>query len=232
MLLHRDELRLQQIDDLDIRDEHFLWLMKEYPPLTKLKHGDIVYLQVMPPRIAMCPFFQRHGIPRFWKVQFVVSRYQFELHHVMHQFEFDGDQAVTFLDHAGFDYDDAQTPFVYAHAFPHGDNPNSARWFAETALKRLCLRTAEADWDEVLDEFETPFYGYEQTGSGFILDVAPERYAKGVRIGAPLSHEEPTFHTAASLGLEEAMLRKEPYRGSWDDLDPEHDVFVSAWDER
>lgn len=235
MLLRDSDLRLQQLGNLTDRELHYLWLMKEHPPDSRLKHGDICYLQRATPRLYHSPFFREHGVPRFWKVQFVVSAYQFELHNAMQLTPFDGDQAITYLDSAGFDFDQAREPVVYAHGFPHGDNPNTAMWFPEGALRKLCLRTADVDWEPVLDEFQTPFYGYDTHAlpGRFTLDMAPDRYAKGLRIGGPLSHEEPTFDTMATLHLESAMMTKEDPRviRAYADVDPEHDVFVHPWDD-
>jgi hypothetical protein len=236
MLLREHGMRLQQIGDLSDREHQFLWMMQEYPPESQLQHGDICYLDHVSPRLLHNPHFVEFGFPRFWKVQFVVSAYQFEMHNAMQNTGFGGDQAYTYLDAGGFDFRRANEPVVYAHGFPHGDNPNTTQWFPETCLRKLCLRTEDVDWEPVLDEFRTPFHGYDHGSlrGGFVLDMAPDRYAEGLHLGGPLSHEEPTFHAAASVGLEAAMMTKEDPRliRTYTDVDPDHDVFVHPWDER
>lgn len=233
-------LRIQPLaDELGPREEDFLFLMAEYPPDTKLKHGDIVFLTHVPPRIREDDWFNEFGVPRYWKVQFVVSMYQYELHVAMQTFMFDSDQAVTYLERTGCLHPrEYRKPMVYAHGFPHGDNPNTAQWFPERILRRLVLRTADVDWEPTLDEFKTPFEGYasHECRGGFVLDLAPDLYGEDCElIGGPLSHEESTFDTAAKMGLEESMMVKRTARDyekvyRYSDPDHDHDVFVDPFD--
>ncbi|RLA42158.1 MAG: hypothetical protein DRQ64_00250 [Gammaproteobacteria bacterium] len=235
MLFDLEGLRLQQLNDLSDRDHDYLRLMERHPARTEFKHGDICYLQRITPRLLENPYFSEHGIPRFWKVQFVVSTYQFELHNAMQSTGFGGDQAVAYLDSVDFDYDNcrSQAPVIYAHGFPHGDNPNTAEWFSEKVLKRMCLRTQDVDWEPVLDEFKTPFYGYDKNliQAGFALDMAPDHYADGLNLRRPLRHEEDAFEIAASMGLEERMMtREDPLAIDPHSVDPDDEVFVHPWD--
>lgn len=234
-----DGLRVQPLSELlGPREEDYLLLMREYPPDTKLKHGDLAYLTHVPPSIRESDWFAEFGVPRYWKVQFVVSMYQYEMHSAMQSYHYDADQAVMYLERVNLLHPkEYRTPMVYAHGFPHGDNPNTAMWFPERILRRLVLRTEDVDWEPTLDEFRTHFTGYDshECMGGFVLDLAPDLYAKGELLGKPLSHEEATFDTAASMGLEESMMVKRSAR-EYEDVrygqnpDREHDVFLDPWD--
>lgn len=233
-------LRIQPLHEyLGPREEDYLFLMNEHPPDTKLKHGDLVFLTHVPSRIRDNDWFDEYGVPRYWKVQFVVSMYQFEMHTTMQSFHFDSDQAVTYLERTGTMHPrDYRKPMVYAHGFPHGDNPNTACWFPERILRRLVLRTEDVDWEPTLDEFKTSFEGYQshECLGGFVLDLAPDLYGESCElIGGPLSHEEATFDTAAHMGLEASMMTKrrareyeQMYRNG--DPDHDHDVFSDPFD--
>lgn len=231
-------LRLQTYDpnkeELELHEEEFIWLMNQYPADTNLRHGDIVYALSTPPDLRQAYVFQEHGIPQFWKIQFVTSEWQRSLRTVMRTFEVDADLAARHL--AGdqslglpgeLEPSRRTRAYAYVHGFPHGNNPNTAWWFPCSQLKKLSLRTLDVDWYPVLDEFKTPFYGYEEeeTGSGLVLDMAPDMYAEGIALNGPMSHEEGAFHTASLMGLEEQMMVNREVDRPHGYMDLDHDAF-------
>jgi len=228
-------LRLAAVGELHDRDHEFIALLEDHPPKTRLQYGDLVVLKDIPPRIASSAYWRLQGIPRVWKVHFVVSLWQFEMHNLMHERAGMGiDEAVTCMEMVGVtSRKEARTPIVYAHGFPHFDNPNTCEWFFESSLKKMVLRTEEAQWEEVLDEFKTPFLGYDPgpLGANFILDMAPDMYGTSQALRYPLQHEEKAFETACSdFNLEELLLVKNHSAElEMCDIDQDHDVFVYPW---
>lgn len=179
--------------------------MHDYPPLTKFGVGDIAALRSIPPKVRW--FMEM--IPKVWQVRLVVSSFQYEMHAVMHTYpELGLDQATSMVEMSGLSRSKYQNPIVYAHGFPHGHYPNSAHWFPEHCLQRIALRSSHAGWENVLDEFKTPFHGFDpaQLHAGFVFDLAPDRYDAGMDLQRPLSFEEESFHSACLLGLEHHMM--------------------------
>lgn len=178
----------------------FLDNMREYPPKTKFKPGDIgaVRAELL---IGIIDSF-----PRIWQIRFVVSKYQYHMHEILHRYPGIGfDHAHEFLPMDDRLFCD---PMLYAHAFPHGLYPNTCQWFEGFELKRMPLRAPTENWEPILDEFETPFLGYDTSGLGasFHLDLAPDRYDIAQRRKNPLSFEEETFNSMCNFGLEETMV--------------------------
>lgn len=178
----------------------FLDNMQAYPPKTSFKPGDLGMIR------RRYISGSHEAFPKIWQVRFVVSKYQYQMHEIIHRYPGIGfDHAHDFLP-----FDDRLfcDPMVYAHAFPHGIYPNTCHWFEGFELKRMMLRAPTEDWEPILDEFETPFLGVDTSGLGasFHLDLAPDRYDIAARRKNPLSFEEGAFHSACLVGLEETMV--------------------------
>lgn len=222
------------LNDLGLTQEEgeLLQAMQEYEPETDLRPGDLVYLKRCPPGLRM----KRATVPRFWKIRWVVSKFQYEAHALVHDPVIGG--RISGIDHIvalmesqpGYNESSNNRALVYAHAFPHGNYPDTASWFTETCFRKVTLHEHCQLWPHVLEEAKAPFYGINTEGliANFSLDFAPDFYSDGEGVGAPFESEEATFHTAALLGMEELMMRPvEPWSiGDPYDLDPEHDVFV------
>jgi len=216
------EAELEIIDNMD-----------SYPPDTKFKQGDIAFLKSPPPwlRWEMAgPKWAHFGIPQVWQVRFVISTFQFEMHRMVHEHAEMGlglDQAHNFLEEGpgSLPRHHYRNPIVYAHAFPHGYYPNTCHWFPERVLKRLVLRAPTENWEPILDEFNTPFTGYDPTrfNAGFVLDMAPDRYDIAQDLQRPLTAEEGSFHSACLLGLEQHMVN--PMLNPVE-IDPEEECFL------
>lgn len=213
--------------DIEILNEMVDWF-----PRTHLKTGDLVVLNPTKDNLLR---YSMSGDPQTWQIRFVVSAYQFELHNIIQRYpNASFDQALVSLEGRGMvrphQY---RMPVVYAHGFPHGLWPDSARWFPGHALKKLVLRAPNQHWPGILDEFKTPFYGYDTDliRSRFVMDLAPDLYSRG-KGGKPLSHEEETFHSACLMGLEHNLVfpasinRKTPGHEIWDGTiaDPDNPI--------
>lgn len=181
----------------------FLDNMAAYPPRTTFKTGDLALLRR---KYLEEDTITSHVTPRMWQVRFVVSRYQYEMHQIIQRHPGVGfDHAH---DHLGIPEKKYRDAVIYAHAFPHGIYPNSCRWFGYRELKRMMLRAPTEEWAPILDEFETPFLGYNDGGIGtsFHFDLAPDRYDIAQNKQSPLSFEEDTFHSACMFGFEKMMV--------------------------
>lgn len=200
------ELRVQVINHAGLtpNDEAFLELLQQYPPRTNIKVGDLAMLLEVPRHLA-----GQGPYPNIWEVRLVVSRFQFELHRLVHQTGGMFDFAIAQIEAARrlppHRYTD---PVFYAHAFPHGQWPSSAEWFPSWCLKRLMLRAPTEEWEPILDEFSSPYMGYDPSdfGAGIVFDLAPDIYDDQRRKTRPLSFEEDSFHRACLLGLEESCM--------------------------
>lgn len=200
------ELRVQLINPAGMtpEDEAFLSLLSEYPPNTRMKVGDLAKLLEVPRHLA-----GQGPYPNVWEIRLVISRYQFELHRIVHQtgglFDFAVAQIEASKRLPPHRYND---PVFYAHAFPHGQWPSSAEWFPSWCLKKLVLRAPTENWEPILDEFSTPYMGYDPRdfGAGVVFDLAPDIYADQRQKQRPLGFEEDSFHRACLLGLEEACM--------------------------
>ena len=152
----------------------FIDNMAIYEPKTSLKQGDLVLLrfhQVDP----------LEAYPKIWQVRFVVSKYAHDIHEIVHSNPGIGfDHAHDFLRISADMY---CLPMLYCHAFPHGLYPDTCMWFEGYEVKKLMFRAHTEQWEPILDEFETPFLGYDTTGLGasFHLDLAPDRYSNASR---------------------------------------------------
>lgn len=200
------ELRIQVLNPHGMTpdDEAFVSLLLEHPPVTNFKTGDLAMLEMIPRHL------QHEGtLPNIWEVRNVVSRYQLELHTLMHQGGGKLDHAVALMEATRrVPPRRRNSAVVYAHAFPHGEWPSSAAWFPEYCLRRLMLRAPTEEWAPILDEFSSPFVGYDADlyGAGIVLDMAPDIYGDQRTKKKPLSFEEDAFHRAALFGLEELCI--------------------------
>lgn len=206
--------------------------MDEYPPRTKFSPGDLATLRRAPTHLRMRAIKNTDGlVPTFWKIRFVVSRWAYELHNLAYMNTMGYERAVrVLLEESNLDEKSWRVPMIYAHGYPHGMYPDSAAWLPEYSLKRVSLAEANADWELILDEAKAPFLGYDSGGVGsqILLDYAPDLYSNGENLGAPFSHEEATFQTAAIIGLEEAMVVPQHYASIGDHhplLVPDHDIY-------
>lgn len=200
------ELRIQVLNPLGMtpEDEAFVSLMLEYPPNTKFKTGDLAMLTTVPRHLA-----GQGPYPNIWEVRNVVSRYQLELHNLVHQSGGMFDWAVAQMETSRrVPPNRRNDAVIYAHAFPHGEWPSSAEWFPAWCLKRLVLRGPTEEWEPILDEFSSPFVGYDADAfsAGVVLDMAPDIYGDQRGKRKPLSFEEETFHRACLVGLEENCM--------------------------
>ena len=230
-------------DEVTPEDVELLALFDEVPPHSKFRPGDLAMIKQVTEQLRLT----RDSLPPMWQIRFVVSRYAFELmrrcrggvraiglDHAVAQIEA---TAVQALEHRGVRLPTAEDikkwssrAVIYAHGFPHGNNPDSAAWFPESCLRRLALRGENVDWRNVLDEAHAPFLGYDEGGSSapFIFDVAPDLYSSGENLGVPFSFEEATVHTAALLGLENAFMRRvtpDEVHSGLVVIDPYHDTY-------
>lgn len=199
--------------------------LREFPPRTNLGRGDLVMLKHLPTK----QWLDFTKVPRVWQVRFVVSAYQFHMHSIVHEDPSVGlDQAVAMLEQ-NLHHHRYEQPMVYCHAFPHGHYPNTAQWFPEHALRQIVLRAPNENWELLLDEFQTPFYGFDTDylRGRFVFDMAPDLYGRAKNNNKPLRPEEETFHSACLLGLEEIMMKPvEPKAPKTiKRIDPEHPVF-------
>lgn len=204
------ELRIQLLNPAGTTpdDEIFIELLAKYPPRTSLQTGDICELVRLPRDL--------HGegpYPNIWEVRAVYSRWQQALHGIVHRNPGMFDWAVAQLEavesmrqfrHPSY-WRDA---VVYAHAFPHGQWPSSAEWFPEWCLKKLPFVAPTLPWEPILDEFSTPFHGYDPArfGAGVVLDLAPDIYGDQRNRKRPLNFEEDAFHKVCLFGLEEDCM--------------------------
>lgn len=211
-------------DELEI-----LRSMQDFPPRSNLGRGDLVMLRHTPTRTWL-DISDR--IPRVWQVRFVVSAYQFHIHSNLQSQPHLGLDQITDMVSQGLHVHHYERPMVYCHAFPHGHYPNTAQWFPEHTLRQLVLRAPNEQWHSILDEFKTPFYGYdpEYIRGRFVFDMAPDLYGEALTKNRPLSAEENTFHSACLLGLEETMMRPVDPRNpkTARRIDPEDPVFANA----
>lgn len=200
------ELRIQVLNPQGMtpEDEAFVSLMLEHPPKTNFKTGDLAQLEMVPRHLeGQGPF------PNIWEVRNVVSRYQLELHNFIHQSGGKLDFAVSMMETSRrVPLNRRLDAVVYAHAFPHGEFPSSAEWFPEYCLKRLMLRGPTQEWEPILDEFSSPFVGYDPDmfSAGIVFDMAPDIYGDQRGKKKPLSFEEETFHRTCLVGLEEMCM--------------------------
>lgn len=221
------ELRIQVINPhgMTPEDQAFVSMLQQYPPRTNFQSGDLAMLIEVPKHIS-----DHEGrIPNMWEVRAVYSRYQFELHRLVHQTGGMFDWAVSQIEMARrLPPNRYRDPVIYAHAFPHGAWPSSAEWFPDWCLKRLVLRAPTEDWQPILDEFSTPFLGYNEAdfGAGVVFDLAPDIYADQRQVLKPLSFEEDAFHRVALVaGLEEKCMVPSDIR----DLDTSAADIFDIW---
>lgn len=208
-MFHRKahELRIQVVNPagMSADDAAFVSLLQEHPPRTRFQHGDLAMLVGVPKHLG-----GRTHLPNMWEVRAVYSRYQFELQRLMNQTGGMFDWALNQLElNRRLPPNRWHEPVVYAHAFPHGEWPSSAEWFPEWCLRRLSLRAPTENWEPILDEFSTPYMGYDPAdfGSGIVFDLAPDIYGDQRPKKRPLSFEEESFHRVALVaGLEEKCI--------------------------
>lgn len=225
-------------EDGDYRhdDEMLLDLMLEHPPETKLWEGDVVKLKEVPPLVRNRFRESGLGLPVFWKVRYVVSKWAFELHSIAHSFEheLDSSQLSALMSESELRPDMYGDALVYAHALPHGMWPDSANWFPARSLRKIVIREENPDWEIVLDEAKAPWLGINTDflGRPFVWDMAPDLYRDGENVGRPFDHEEATINTMCSLGMEDFLLGDHSAVGehyfeeySRPMIDPEHDIF-------
>lgn len=199
------ELRIQVVNPAGMTpdDEAFVELLTKYPPRTELKSGDLCRLMAIPSHlIDQGPF------PNIWEVRAVYSLWQFWMHRLVHQTGGMFDWAITQIEVARrLPPTRYREPVVYAHAFPHGEWPSSAEWLPGDCVQKLVLAAPTQEWEPILNEFSTPFLGYDQkAGVGVYFDLAPDIYADQRNRTRPLSFEEGAFHRACLLGLEEDCM--------------------------
>lgn len=200
------DLRLQVINPggMTPEDAAFVELLRKYPPRTNFASGDLAMLLEVPKHLTgQGPF------PNIWEVRAVYSRWQFMLHNLVHESGGMFDWAITQIEVARrLPPNRYCEPVIYAHAFPHGEWPSSAEWFPADCLKRLMLKAPTEDWQPILDEFSSPFVGYDNAafGSGIVFDLAPDVYGDQRQRTRPLVFEEGAFHKACLLGLEEHCM--------------------------
>lgn len=204
---HELRIRVLNPQGMTPEDEAFVSLMLEYPPRTKFKTGDLAMLTTVPRHLG-----GQGPYPNIWEVRTIVSRYQLELHRLVHQ----GGNSPLMFDWAINQMEVARRlppnrrndAVIYAHAFPHGQWPSSAEWFPEWCLRRLVMRGPTEEWEPILDEFSTPYVGYDPNAfsAGVVLDMAPDIYGDQRQVKRPLSFEEDAFHRACLVGLEEHCM--------------------------
>jgi hypothetical protein len=70
------------------------------------------------------------------------------------------------------------------------------------------MRAPTEEWEPILDEFSTPFMGYDASmfGAGVVLDLAPDIYGDQRGRRRPLNFEEDAFHRVCLFGLEEESM--------------------------
>ncbi len=213
-------IRILDPTSVRYQDEELLLAFDEYPPKTKFKPGDLAIIQDVPEYLAL----RCTDIPNIWQIRFVISTWMFELMRLVHSDDPVGiDHAVCLLEERfGLTPERYFRPVIYAHGFPHGLNPDSATWFPERALRRIALRSSNEDWPVILDAARAPLLGYDESRmiAPYNFDVAPDLYANGESLGRPFHFEEAAVHSAALLGLEEALMTKSPC-GSGHDINTE-----------
>jgi hypothetical protein len=207
------ELRIQVINPMGMTpdDEAFVSMLTQYPPKTKFQAGDLAMLVEVPRHFHMASYGlgEIGVVPNIWEVRAVYSRYQFELHRLVHQTGGMIDWATSQIEMSKRLPPNRYTEAViYAHAFPHGQWPSSAEWFPAWCLKRLMLKAPTPEWQPILDEFSTPYMGYDMQdfGAGVVFDLAPDIYGDQRAHKNPLGFEEESFHRAALVGLEEKCM--------------------------
>lgn len=213
---------IQIIDPTCITDEdlEIIAAMDAYKPRTKFKPGDLATLRGIPEMVLIK--HGKTGIPQFWQVRFAVSLWTFELMLVLQGTPGLGmDAAISRIQVPPAEYDRAM---IYAHAFPHGENPDTAEWFKEPELRRVKLRSSTEEWPVLLDYAKVKYAGPDTDNLcvPWLFDIAPDYYKHGDNIGQPFPCEEATYQTAALLGLESAM--SVPLRPGIA-LDRDHDIF-------
>lgn len=206
------ELRIQVINPhgMTPEDAAFVSMLAEYPPKTKFQSGDLAMLVSVPKHFHSGLTFTEPGaVPNIWEVRAVYSRFQFELHRLVHQTGGMFDWAISQIEMSRrLPPNRYREAVIYAHAFPHGQWPSTAEWFPEWCLKRLMLKAPTPDWQPILDEFSTPYVGYDPRdfGAGVVFDLAPDIYGDQRGKTQPLVFEEESFHRAALVGLEEKCM--------------------------
>lgn len=203
---YRLPVTIQDPDALTEADITNIETMKEVPPETRFKEGDLCLLK-KPSTLMRRRFAQENrAIPRMWKVRHTVSVWAWELSRLIESgTDILGiDHATALLEDDGIVPAMARRALIYCHGYPHALYPNTASWFHAASLQKLVLRESNLIWPEILNDAKTSFVGYESPANT-IIDLAPDRYGLGTRLSRPFQHEEATTQAAASLGLEELM---------------------------
>ena len=200
------ELRIQVLNPAGMTpdDEMMVDLMRRFPPRTELRTGDLCQLTEVPYHLS-----GEGPYPNIWEVRAVYSRWQQMLHDIVHQNPGMLDWAVVQIElSTKLPPNRYRDPVVYAHAYPHGQWPSSAEFFPEYCLRKLPLVAPTEDWAPILDEFSSPFVGYDPKnfGAGVVIDLAPDIYGDQRQRRRPLCFEEESFHVACLLGLEETCM--------------------------
>jgi hypothetical protein len=229
-------LQILDADRFTADDALLLDLMLDHKPRTSLEPGNIVQLVQVPPRLQ--GGLHRTGLaghlPAFWKVRYVLSLWAWSILRAANERTAPTiDALITEVEHE-LPPHAYRRPMVYAHGYPHGAWPDSATFFAERHLRRVCINDGDindlVEWPVVLDEAKASFHGYDTSAfhTAFHLDLAPDHYREGENIGRPFDHEAAAFDTACVLGLEEKMMVPTPVHliGNPRWLDPDHDALV------
>jgi hypothetical protein len=201
------ELRIQVLNPAGMtpEDAMFAELLMKYPPRTELAAGDLCQLVSVPSELA-----HEGPYPNIWEVRGVYSEWQRTLYNIVNRNGGQLDWAMAQIAAAvELPKNRYREPWVYAHAFPHGEWPSSAEWFPEYCLHKLVLAGAPTPaWEPILDEFSSPFRGYDpaQVATGIVLDLAPDIYGDQRPRTRPLVFEEDIFHKTCLLGLEELCM--------------------------
>lgn len=202
---------LARVRDLSPSEQILLESLDYIKPETSFRPGDIAILTRAPRYLAMT----KQEVPVSWQVRFVISAWAYMAYgraislsqqgiweEALEHYKGD---LLTLMDHE-VDLPKAKwkTPVIYAHGFPHGEHPDSAAWFRESNLRRMAIRSPNAEWEQILDESRAPYVGIEAP-LGVVFDVAPDLYANGENLDRPFSFEEDPYQALCILGYQRTM---------------------------
>lgn len=222
------------------KDVELMTALDQYKPATNYRPGDLfTMVREQIPSWIVTKYGSPHEIPIVWKVRFVVSKWAWTLMSILQS---NGTDWAMGPDHAAAQVERSKLPahryydaLIYAHAYPHGINPDSAVFLEEVDKKgrpntrRIFFREENPEWPVILDEARAPFFGIPTSSSKapFTWNLAPDLYQDGENIGKPFRHEDDTVDALCMSGLERLLFDKR-IRKERVVIDPEHDVFKKA----
>lgn len=217
-------------------DIEIIQALDQYPPQTEYQPGDLFYVRERPSYMNV-KYRDPLEMPQMWKVRFVISKWAWYLMSIIEtqgtDFVKGPDHAVALVDRAKLKNIHYYDPVIYAHAYPHGTNPDSAAWFEErdskgrVIMERVYFREVLPAWPVILDEARAQYFPIDPgvSRAPFMWNQAPDLYQDGENIGKPFRHEDATVDAICMNPQLERVLFDRKARKDRLLLDPEHDIF-------